>query len=57
MLLEKALRLAQRHVRQSDKPSVQCFFLGSVLVDSGESCPHRVVRFSPVLLDTDACVL
>lgn len=56
MLLEKALRLAQRHVRQSDKPSVQCFFLGSVLVDSGESCP-LVVGFSPVLSDTDACVL
>lgn len=41
MLLEKALRLAQRHARQSDQPSVQCFFLGSVLVDSGESCPGR----------------
>lgn len=39
MLLEKALRLAQRHVRQSNKTSLRCFFLGSVLVDSGEKSP------------------
>lgn len=39
MLLEKALRLAQRHARQSDKPQIQCFFLGSVLVDPGECSP------------------
>lgn len=39
LLLEKALRLAQRHVRQSDKPHLECFFLGSVLVDSGERSP------------------
>ncbi|TNM88096.1 hypothetical protein fugu_006317 [Takifugu bimaculatus] len=48
VLLEKALRLAQRHVRQSDKPSVQCFFLGSVLVDSDEEgVTVTLDRFDP----------
>ncbi|XP_029683797.1 SCL-interrupting locus protein homolog [Takifugu rubripes] len=48
VLLEKALRLAQRHVRRSDKPSVQCFFLGSVLVDSDEEgVTVTLDRFDP----------
>nr|XP_029138159.1 SCL-interrupting locus protein [Labrus bergylta] len=36
VLLEKALRLAQRHARQSNKPRLHCFFLGSVSVDADE---------------------
>ncbi|CAF90489.1 unnamed protein product, partial [Tetraodon nigroviridis] len=48
VLLEKALRLAQRHVRQSDKPQLQCFFLGSVLVDSDEAgATVTLDRFDP----------
>lgn len=39
MLLEKALRLAQRHARHSNKPRLPCFLLGSVCVDAGNySC-------------------
>ncbi|XP_026198830.1 SCL-interrupting locus protein homolog isoform X2 [Anabas testudineus] len=36
VLLEKTLRLAQRHVRHSNKPHLHAFFLGSVSVDSDE---------------------
>lgn len=39
MLLEKTLRLAQRHVRHNNKPHLHGFFLGSVCVDSGETSP------------------
>lgn len=39
VLTEKALRLAHRHYRQSDRPRLQGFFLGSVLVDAGERSP------------------
>ncbi|KAM7409462.1 hypothetical protein PAMA_001104 [Pampus argenteus] len=34
LLLEKTLRLAQRHARHSNKPRLNCFFLGSVSVDA-----------------------
>uniref|UniRef100_A0A1A8MQZ2 TAL1 (SCL) interrupting locus n=1 Tax=Nothobranchius pienaari TaxID=704102 RepID=A0A1A8MQZ2_9TELE len=36
VLLEKALRLALRHARHSNRPRLQCFFLGSVSVDPDE---------------------
>ncbi|XP_037837053.1 SCL-interrupting locus protein homolog isoform X2 [Kryptolebias marmoratus] len=36
VLLEKALRLAQRHARRSNKPRLLCFFLGSASVSSDE---------------------
>lgn len=57
VLLEKALRLAQRHVRQSDKPHLQCFFLGSVLVDSGERSPPRSDRSASFLSDINVRVV
>ncbi|KAF1385205.1 hypothetical protein PFLUV_G00105320 [Perca fluviatilis] len=34
VLLEKALRLAQRHARHSNKPRLLCFLLGSLCVDA-----------------------
>ncbi|MEQ2190458.1 hypothetical protein XENOCAPTIV_019576 [Xenoophorus captivus] len=37
VLLEKALRLAQRHARHCNKPRLQCFFLGSLSVNEGQS--------------------
>ncbi|TMS01812.1 SCL-interrupting locus protein-like protein [Larimichthys crocea] len=40
VLLEKALRLAQRHARHSNKPRLHCFFLGSVSVDSEAELHH-----------------
>ncbi|KAM6922025.1 SCL-interrupting locus protein homolog [Xenentodon cancila] len=36
LLLEKALRLAQRHTHHSNKPRLHFFFLGSVSVDADE---------------------
>ncbi|XP_019964721.2 SCL-interrupting locus protein homolog isoform X1 [Paralichthys olivaceus] len=48
VLLEKALRLAQRHVRHSNKPCLHCFFLGSVCVDSDEEgVTVNLDRFDP----------
>ncbi|KAA8578176.1 hypothetical protein FQN60_018732, partial [Etheostoma spectabile] len=34
VLMEKALRLAQRHARHSNKPRLLCFLLGSLCVDA-----------------------
>lgn len=49
MLMEKALRLAQRHARHSNKPRLHCFFLGSLSVDAGQSSPeHRLVQLHSV---------
>ncbi|KAF0041564.1 hypothetical protein F2P81_005096 [Scophthalmus maximus] len=48
VLLEKALRLAQRHVRHSNKPRLECFFLGSVSVDADEEgVTVTLDRFDP----------
>uniref|UniRef100_A0A3Q3KJE5 SCL-interrupting locus protein n=1 Tax=Monopterus albus TaxID=43700 RepID=A0A3Q3KJE5_MONAL len=48
VLLEKALRLAQRHVRHSNKPCLHCFFLGSMSVDSDEEGVTLTLdRFDP----------
>uniref|UniRef100_A0A3P8V9I3 STIL N-terminal domain-containing protein n=1 Tax=Cynoglossus semilaevis TaxID=244447 RepID=A0A3P8V9I3_CYNSE len=47
-LSEKALRLAQRHVRHTNKPRLHCFFLGSVSVDSDEEgLTVSLDRFDP----------
>ncbi|XP_029356427.1 SCL-interrupting locus protein homolog [Echeneis naucrates] len=48
VLLEKPLCLAQRHVRHRNKPNLQCFFLGSVSVDSDEEgITITLDRFDP----------
>ncbi|XP_051816478.1 SCL-interrupting locus protein homolog isoform X2 [Acanthochromis polyacanthus] len=48
VLLEKALRLAQRHARHSNKPRLHCFFLGSVSVSSDEEgITVTLDRFDP----------
>ncbi|CAJ1059545.1 SCL-interrupting locus protein homolog isoform X2 [Xyrichtys novacula] len=48
VLMEKALRLAQRHARQSNKPRLLCFFLGSVSVDADEEGVTLTLdRFDP----------
>ncbi|XP_034532276.1 SCL-interrupting locus protein homolog isoform X2 [Notolabrus celidotus] len=48
VLMEKALRLAQRHARQSNKPRLLCFFLGSVSVDADEEgVTVTLDRFDP----------
>ncbi|XP_041648155.1 SCL-interrupting locus protein homolog isoform X2 [Cheilinus undulatus] len=48
VLLEKALRLAQRHARQNNKPHLHCFFLGSVSVDADEEgVTVTLDRFDP----------
>ncbi|XP_028258817.1 SCL-interrupting locus protein homolog [Parambassis ranga] len=48
VLLEKALRLAQRHARHSITPRLHCFFLGSLSVDSDEeSVTITLDRFDP----------
>uniref|UniRef100_A0A672IP00 STIL N-terminal domain-containing protein n=1 Tax=Salarias fasciatus TaxID=181472 RepID=A0A672IP00_SALFA len=48
VLSEKALRLAQRHARHSNKPRVLCFFLGSVSVNSDEEgITLTLDRFDP----------
>ncbi|KAM8873672.1 SCL-interrupting locus protein homolog isoform 2-T2 [Spinachia spinachia] len=45
---EKALRLAQRHARHSNKPRLLCFLLGSVSVDAdGEGVTVTLDRFDP----------
>ncbi|XP_037326525.2 SCL-interrupting locus protein homolog isoform X1 [Pungitius pungitius] len=48
VLLEKALRLAQRHARHSNKPRLLCFLLGSVCIDAdGEGVTVTLDRFDP----------
>uniref|UniRef100_A0A3Q3W1P6 STIL N-terminal domain-containing protein n=1 Tax=Mola mola TaxID=94237 RepID=A0A3Q3W1P6_MOLML len=48
VLLEKALRLAQRHARHCNKPRLHCFFLGSVSVDADEEgVTVTLERFDP----------
>ncbi|KAI3368392.1 hypothetical protein L3Q82_008098 [Scortum barcoo] len=48
VLLEKALRLAQRHARHSNKPRLLCFFLGSVCVNADEEgVTVTLDRFDP----------
>ncbi|KAG7514324.1 hypothetical protein JOB18_030733 [Solea senegalensis] len=48
VLLEKALRLAQRHVRHSNKRRLHCFFLGSVSVNADEAgLTVTLERFDP----------
>ncbi|XP_061636763.1 SCL-interrupting locus protein homolog isoform X4 [Phyllopteryx taeniolatus] len=48
LLHEKALRLAQRHVRQCRASHVHCFFLGSVAVDADEEgVTVTLDRFDP----------
>uniref|UniRef100_A0A3Q2Q7S4 STIL centriolar assembly protein n=1 Tax=Fundulus heteroclitus TaxID=8078 RepID=A0A3Q2Q7S4_FUNHE len=48
VLLEKALRLAQRHARRCNKPRLQCFFLGSLSVNEDEEgITVTLDRFDP----------
>uniref|UniRef100_A0A8C9ZKG3 STIL N-terminal domain-containing protein n=1 Tax=Sander lucioperca TaxID=283035 RepID=A0A8C9ZKG3_SANLU len=48
VLLEKALRLAQRHARHSNKPHLLCFLLGSLCVDADEEgVTVTLDRFDP----------
>ncbi|XP_077389954.1 SCL-interrupting locus protein homolog isoform X2 [Festucalex cinctus] len=48
LLREKALRLAQRHVRRCNASRVHCFFLGSVDVDADEEgVTVTLDRFDP----------
>ncbi|TDH09026.1 hypothetical protein EPR50_G00103900 [Perca flavescens] len=48
VLLEKALRLAQRHARHSNKPRLLCFLLGSLCVDADEEgVTVTLDRFDP----------
>ncbi|XP_068508257.1 SCL-interrupting locus protein homolog isoform X2 [Syngnathus scovelli] len=48
LLHEKALRLAQRHVRRCETSDVHCFFLGSATVDADEGgVTVTLDRFDP----------
>ncbi|XP_059196717.1 SCL-interrupting locus protein homolog [Centropristis striata] len=48
VLLEKAMRLAQRHARHSNKPRLLCFLLGSLSVDADEQgVTVTLDRFDP----------
>ncbi|XP_029004321.1 SCL-interrupting locus protein homolog isoform X2 [Betta splendens] len=57
LLLEKALRLAQRHLRHNHKPQLYGFFLGSVSVDSDEEgITVNLDRFDPGRKQTSGTV-
>lgn len=58
VLLEKALRLAQRHARHCNKPHLQCFFLGSVSVDAGHRSQSWSDHFisSHIRIDPTVCM-
>ncbi|KAM3876313.1 SCL-interrupting locus protein homolog [Diretmus argenteus] len=48
LLLEKPLRLAHRQARQSNRPGISCFFLGSLTVDADEDgVTVTLDRFDP----------
>ncbi|NXL99428.1 STIL protein, partial [Tyrannus savana] len=47
-LLEKTLRLAYRHAKQSEKKSLSCFLLGTLaLSEDGEGVILTIDRFDP----------
>nr|XP_006126499.1 SCL-interrupting locus protein isoform X1 [Pelodiscus sinensis] len=48
LMMEKALRLAYRHAKQSEKKFFSCFFLGTLAVEEdGEGVSLTIDRFDP----------